>query len=45
MKSKSIAQWPKDLAVSDNVKILIQLRPDGNNPNADLTSGWVVWSA
>jgi len=44
MESKSIAQWAKDLAVNDNVKIMIQLRPDANNPNADQASGWVVWS-
>ena len=42
--SKSIAQWAKDLVINDNVKIVIQLIPDGNNPNADPTSGWVVWS-
>ncbi len=44
MASKSIAQWAKDLVNEDNVKITILLMPDTDNPNADPTSGWIVWS-
>ena len=44
MVAKSIAQWASSLVNEANVKIVVILVPDTDNPNAEPTSGWIIYS-
>jgi hypothetical protein len=41
---KTIAQWASSLVNEANVKVCVILIPDTSNPNADPTSGWIIYS-
>ncbi len=40
----NIAEWVKNLAIEDNIKVVILLQPDVSNPTCDPNGDWVVVS-